>query len=114
MEELDPRLKGYHKLIAQLRNDKFSIMSEFKLLEARICLKDTLIGAINTDDDAELYNQFKGGYLTLTQFVSDVGQGQLTDDERYYLLYAFVNLDEAQAAHKILDTRMPRNLKEVK
>ena len=106
MEELDPRLKGYHKLIAQLRNDKFSIMSEFKLLEARICLKDTLIGAINTDDDAELYNQFKDGYLTLTQFVSD--------DERYYLLYAFVNLDEAQAAHKILDTRMPRNLKEVK
>ena len=62
----------------------------------------------------EHYNQFKDGFLTLTQFVSDVGQAQLTDDERYYLLYAFVNLDEAQAAHKILDTRMPRNLKEVK
>jgi hypothetical protein len=114
MEELDPRLKGYHKLIAQLRKDKFSIMSEFKLLEARICLNDVLIGAINTDADAELYKQFQDGFLTFTQFVSNVGLGHMTDADRYYLLDAYVNLDEAQDAHKILDTRKPRNLKEVK
>ena len=120
MEKPDPRLSSYHELIGRLREDKFSIMSEYKLLEARICLNDILIGAINTDEDAELYKQFQDGFLTLTQFVSEVGQGHdngqshLTDAERYYLLVAFVSLDEAIAAHKVLDTRKPRKLKEVK
>ena len=111
MEKPDPRLSSYHELIGRLREDKFSIMSEYKLLEARICLNDILIGAINTDEDAELYKQFQDGFLTLTQFVSEVGQGHdngkshLSDAERYYLLSAFVSLDEANVAHKILDNR---------
>ena len=108
MEKPDPRLSSYHELIGRLREDKFSIMTQYKLLETRICLNDILIGAINTDEDAELYKQFQDGFLTLTQFVSEVGQGHLTDAERYYLLAAFVNLEEAQTAYEILQTQKTR------
>ena len=114
MEKPDPRLSSYHELIGRLREDKFSIMTQFKLLEARICLNDVLIGVINSDEDAAIYKQFQDGFLTLTQFVNNIGHDHLTDADRYYLLTAFVNLDEAQAAHKVLDTREPRKLKEVK
>ena len=108
-----------HKVIDDLRKKKFSIMSEYKLLEAQICLKDLLMDCIDSDSDADLYKQFQDGFLTLTQFVSQVGENEmedscLTDAQRYYLLSAFVNLEEAQAAHEILQTRKPRKLKEVK
>jgi len=108
-----------HKVIDDLRKKKFSIMSEYKLLEAQICLNDLLMDCIDSDSDADLYKQFQDGFLTLTQFVSQVGENEmedscLTDAQRYYLLSAFVNLEEAQAAHEILQTRKPRKLKEVK
>ena len=108
-----------HKVIDGLRKEKFSIMSEYKLLEAQICLNDLLIHFIDSDFDADLYRQFQDGFLTLTQFVSQVGENEMedsrmTDAQRYYLLTAFVNLEEAQAAHEILQTRKPRKLKEVK
>jgi hypothetical protein len=90
-----------HKVMAELRNSQAEIMSEYKLLEARVRLTDLLIHCINSDDDAELYKQFKDGFLTTTQFVSDIGQGHITDTDRYYLLTAFVNLDECQASHTI-------------
>ena len=108
-----------HKVISDLRKKKHSIMSEYKLLEAQICLNDLLIHFIDSDFDADLYKQFQDGFLTLTQFVSQVGENEMedsrmTDAQRYYLLTAFVNLEEAQAAHEILQTRKPRKLKEVK
>ena len=51
--------------------------------------------------------------------MSQVGENEMedsrmTDAQRYQLLSAFVNLEEAQAAHEILQTRKPRKLKEVK
>ena len=67
-----------HKVMAELRNSQAEIMSEYKLLEARVRLTDLLIHCINSDDDAELYKQFKDGFLTTTQFVSDIGQGHTT------------------------------------
>ena len=109
-----PSDDNYHKVIGRLREDKVKIMSEYKLLEARICLKDLLIQCINTGSDAELYRQFMDGFLTTTQFVSQVGDHEVTDAQRYYLLSAFINHEEAQATHEMLHPRKPRNIKEVK
>jgi len=94
-----------HKVMAELRNSQAEIMSEYKLLEARVRLTDLLIHCINSDDDAELYKQFKDGFLTTTQFVDQVGEAHhstyITHVDRYCLLKAFVNLNECQASHTI-------------
>jgi|LWDU01.1.fsa_nt_gi hypothetical protein len=101
-DELAPE----HKVMAELRNSQAEIMSEYKLLEARVCLTDLLIHCINSDYDAELYKQFQSGFLTTTQFVDQIGESNadqtyVTDTDRYCMLKAFVNLNECQAAHTI-------------
>ena len=95
-----PTSDAYHKLAGKLRDDIFSLESQRNLIEARILLAKTLSFCIKTEADAILYQQYLNGYLTKTDFVSQVGGNTLSDSERYSLLYSLVNLEEAKAAFK--------------
>ena len=95
-----PYSDAYHELTGRLRNDMFNLESQRNLIEARILLAKTLSFCIKTESDAILYQQYLNGYLTKTDFVSQVGGNVLSDSERYSLLYSLVNLEEAKSACK--------------
>ena len=95
-----PSSDAYHNLIGRLREANHNLQAQSALIQARILFNKTLVSCIKTESDAILYQQYLNGYLTKTDFVSQVGGNTISDSERYSLLFSLVNLDECKAAYK--------------